>query len=186
MDYFTDQTFSSQTALARGEYDGCRFQKCALANADLSGCQFSDCEFIDCDVSLAKLTKSAFRTVGFVRCKLLGLHWDDCNPFGLEVKFDGCVLDHSTFFQLNLKKTRFSHTRLHEVDFSGANLSEAVFAECELLNATFDQTDLTKADLRTARYYTIDPERNKVKRAMFSLQDVVGLLRKYDIQVEGV
>ena len=46
-----------------------------------------------------------------------------------------------------------------------------------------DQTILEKADFRTAKNYSIDPEQNRLKKAKFSLSGVVGLLRKYDIVV---
>jgi fluoroquinolone resistance protein len=43
---------------------------------------------------------------------------------------------------------------------------------------------LEKADLRTAYNYSIDPSINKIKKAKFSLPGVVGLLSKYDIEIE--
>jgi hypothetical protein len=43
---------------------------------------------------------------------------------------------------------------------------------------------LEKADIRTSHNYTIDPEKNKVKKAKFSIHGIAGLLDKYDIEIE--
>ena len=56
--------------------------------------------------------------------------------------------------------------------------------QCNLLNATFDNTNLEGADLTQSTNYAIDPERNKIKGAKFSLPEIVGLLTKYGIQIE--
>ena len=100
------------------------------------------------------------------------------------VSFNSCILNFSSFFKLKLKSTQFVNTNLQEVDFSGANLSLAKFDNCNLLGATFDGTNLEKADFRTAHNYTIDPEINQIKKAIFSAQGLAGLLGKYDIQIE--
>jgi uncharacterized protein YjbI with pentapeptide repeats len=73
---------------------------------------------------------------------------------------------------------------MKEVDFEDADLCQSVFNNCDLLNASFVKTNLEKADLRTAYNYTLDPEANKIKKARFSSQGVVGLLAKYDIEIE--
>ncbi|MFN6083504.1 MAG: pentapeptide repeat-containing protein [Fluviicola sp.] len=70
------------------------------------------------------------------------------------------------------------------IDFSEADLSNSVFKNCNLLLSVFDRTTLDKADFRTAVNYSIDPEKNRIKKAKFSLQGVAGLLNKYDIIIE--
>ena len=45
--------------------------------------------------------------------------------------------------------------------------------------------ELEKADFRTAFNYSIDPENNRMKKAKFSPPEVVGLLNKYDIEIDG-
>jgi fluoroquinolone resistance protein len=47
----------------------------------------------------------------------------------------------------------------------------------------FDHTILEKADLRSSYNYSFDPEINRIKKAMFSLQGIPGLLNKYDIEI---
>jgi hypothetical protein len=53
-----------------------------------------------------------------------------------------------------------------------------------MANATFENTILEKADLRTSYNYLIDPEINRIKKAKFSKEGIVGLLHRYDIEIE--
>ena len=85
---------------------------------------------------------------------------------------------------MNLQNTRFIKSALHEIDFTETNLNGAVFDHCDLSNSIFDGTKLEKADLRSAYNYSIDPERNRLKKAKFSLSGVIGLLDKHDIQID--
>ena len=135
-------------------------------------------------MSMAKLTKTAFRDCVFTGCKLLGLHFDHCNDFLFAASFDNCILNLSSFYKLKIKKTAFKNSTLHEVDFSATDLSAALFANCDLSGAIFDTTILEKADFRTAYNYSINPEINKIKKAKFSVAGIAGLLDKYDIVIE--
>jgi uncharacterized protein YjbI with pentapeptide repeats len=143
-----------------------------------------ECEFENCNLSMAKMTKTALRDIKFLNCKMLGLHFEDCNPFGLAVSFENCNLSHSSFFRNKLKKTTFNNLKLHEVDFTECDLTGSVFDNCDLMNATFDRTNLEKADFRTSFNYSISPETNRIKKARFSLSGIAGLLYKYDIEIE--
>ena len=89
-----------------------------------------------------------------------------------------------SFYKLKLKKTIFTSTKLEEVDFTEADLSGSVFENCDLYKTIFQKTILQKADFRTAINYSIDPEQNNIKKAKFSLPDVVGLLNNYDIEIQ--
>lgn len=71
------------------------------------------------------------------------------------------------------------------MDFTECDLAGAMFSECDLARATFDNTNLEKADFRSSYNYSIDPEKNRMKKAKFSLTGVVGLLDKYDIVIDG-
>jgi uncharacterized protein YjbI with pentapeptide repeats len=82
-----------------------------------------------------------------------------------------------------LKGTVFTNCVLSEIDFTESDLRDAVFKDCDLSGSIFDNTDLQKADFRTSFNYSIDPDRNRIKKAKFSLPAVVGLLNKYDIVI---
>jgi len=183
--YLQDQNFDKNFSPAKGEYDHCTFTGCDLAEVDLGGYRFVDCTFTGCNLSLAKLQRTAFREVLFKDCKMLGLRFDTCHELGLSVSFEGCQLNHASFYKLKLKNTRFVDSNLSECDFTECDLSGALFDHCNLELAVFDQTRLEKADFRTAYNYNIDLERNRVKGARFSLAGVGGLLGKYGVEIDG-
>ncbi len=115
---------------------------------------------------------------------MLGLQFNDCNPFGLSFKFEGSVLNNSVFYQTSIKKTVFKDSTLIEADFTECDLSGAVFSSCDLSGAVFDATNLEKTDFRTSVNYSIDPALNKLKKARFSLSEIYGLLYKLDIEID--
>lgn len=186
--YIEDKTFEKQNfsekPLPKAEYENCTFASCDFSDGDLSGIAFTDCTFTNCNLSMAAIDKTAFREVKFKECKMLGVDFERCHDFGFAVAFENCVLNHASFYKLKLKKTVFRNVQLHEADFSECDLTAAVFDGCDLLHAVFDQTVLEKADLRTSLNYSIDPLRNRIKKARFSLPHVVGLLHGFDVEVE--
>ncbi len=182
-----DKTYKGENytekTLPIAEYENCIFSNCVFLNTDLSEIIFVECIFEDCDMSMAILKGTAFRDVAFKGCKLLGLHFDDCNPFLLSFNFDSCTLNFSSFFKLKLKNIQFKDCKLEEVDFVETDLSNAVFTNCDLNKAVFDNTKLEGADFRTAINFAIDPEINSVKKAKFSALNIAGLLIKYNITI---
>lgn len=185
--YIEDKIYdgiNSTQKLAPGKYDHCTFTNSNLSKLDLFNFQFIDCVFEHCDLSLANIANTAFREVQFKHCKLLGLHFEDANPILFAVRFDACQLNLSSFYQRALKNTPFKDCSLQEVDFTEADLTNARFDNCDLSGAIFEHTNLEKADFRTAYHYSIHPEVNKIKKAKFSIVGIVGLLEKYDIEVE--
>lgn len=186
--YIRDADFAggdfTQTPLAKGEYETCTFKDCNFSDSDLRTCTFTDCVFNSCNLSMALVDRTAFREVQFINCKMLGLRFDTCNEFGLSFSFEGCQLNHASFYKTNVKKTVFKNSQLQETDFAESDLSGAVFDNCNLAQAIFDRTNLEKADLRTAYHYSIDPEINRIKKARFAIWGLPGLLGKYGIEVE--
>lgn len=187
MTYFTDKEYQginySVDELARGDYENCRFLNCFFNKVDLSNVTFIGCIFENCDLSMAKISNTAFRNTVFRGCKMLGLHFDECNKFMFSPEFEDCQINLSSFYKLSLKKIVFKDCSLQEIDFVEADLSGSIFDNCDLDKAMFDHTELSKADLRTSYNYSIDPEQNKIKKAKFAFPGVLGLLDKYEIEV---
>ena len=186
--YTEDKTFDNinytQTLLSKGDYEYCRFINCDFSNSDVTGITFIDCEFQTCNLSVANLATSVLRDVKFVNCKMLGIHFENCNQFGLSVNFENCNLAHSSFYQTKLKKTLFKNCNLQEVDLTECDVSYSVFENCDFARARFENTIMEKADFRSAFNYSINAEINKIKRAKFSLNGLAGLLDKYDIEID--
>jgi hypothetical protein len=53
------------------------------------------------------------------------------------------------------------------------------------MGAIFENTNLEKCDFRSAYNYVIDPQNNKIKKAKFSKEGAIGLLRAFDIVIDN-
>lgn len=188
-EYFAeDEDFKKKNftgnSLPKGEYDNCSFTGCVFTEADLSGYTFSECDFTDCELSNVYLRGTSFRDVVFTNCKMLGLHFEECNPFLLTFRFSNCILNLSSFYKLKLKGIYFSNCKMEQVDFTEADLSKGRFSGCDLGGSIFSSTNLEGADLETATGFSIDPEENRIRKAIFSKENIHGLLDKYRITIK--
>lgn len=181
---FENESFEKQEILNQGEYDNCTFKNCSFSEQDLSNFTFLECTFEHCDLSSAKVNGTSFKDVRFFHCKLLGINFSESNPFLLSLHFEYCMLNYASFYQLKLAKMEIINCMLEEVDFSETILTATNFIECDLRGATFDQTNIEKADFTTSINYSIDPETNRIRKAKFSREGVIGLLAKYDLIID--
>jgi fluoroquinolone resistance protein len=108
--------------------------------------------------------------------------FEHCNEFGLSFSFENCNLSHCSFYKTKLRGTLFRNVSLNDADFTDADMSDSVFEGCDLEGAEFKNTLLERADFTTAFNYSIDPEKNRIRKARFSLSGITGLLDKYDIE----
>ncbi len=186
--YIADETFETvdftKSRIEEGEYESCTFKGCNISGFNLSDFKFIDCEFQECDLSNANLSNTSFQDVNFRNCKMLGLQFDRCNAFSFTATYTDCLMNHCTFYQMKLARSIFSNCQLEGVDFTEADLQHAKIIDCNLLNANFENTNLQQADLRGSTKYSINPDINKLKGAMFSLSTIDGLLDKYGIKIE--
>lgn len=183
-----DKTFDKlvlmDQKISNREFDGCVFRHCDFSNSTFVDCTFIDCEFADCNLSMAKLPGTSLKTVAFIESKLLGIRFDECDPFLFAVHFRDCTLDYSWFSRRKMPKTSFINTSLKGVNFSNTDLTASIFDNTNLEGAVFDETILAAADFTTAYHFRIDPENNPMKKAKFSTAGIPGLLEKYDIKIE--
>lgn len=186
--FFFDTEFNQDSFVSKkpepGEYENCVFAHCNLANADLSKSKFTDCRFAHCDLTMAKLIGTSFSDSIFLDCKMLGLLFYNCHPFGLQFRFEQCILNHSSFYKTKIRGMIFRQCSLEEVDFTEADLTGAVFDGCNLRNARFENTLLEKADFRSAYNFSIDPAVNRMRRARFSRTELSGLLDNLELDIE--
>jgi uncharacterized protein YjbI with pentapeptide repeats len=185
--YFEDEVFDqsrvTQQPLQPGEYEGCRFEGCSLAGIDLSDFVFTDCDFVQCNLGNTILSNTTLNDVRFKDCKLTGLDFEVCNKFLFSMSFKQCNLSWSSFTNRTMKNTLFNNCQMVQVDFSGANLGGSQFVDCDLQDASFNQANLEKCDFSKAFHYNIDPSANNIHKAKFTWPEIMGLLRKYDIDV---
>ena len=186
--YFDSEEYSkidfSKTKIKKGEYDNCTFIKCNFEGIHASNIQFVECEFIECNFSNAIVKDTAFKDVNFINCKMIGVKFNECDPFLLQFTFSYCQLNFSSFYQLKIPNTKFINCNLQEVDFTETDLSNTFLDSCDLKLAIFERTNLEKTDFRTAFNFNINPENNRLKHARFSKGNLLGLLLEYKIVVE--
>ena len=186
--YFEEQIFEktdfSEKALTVGEYEVCTFINCNFSDSDLSQIGFVDCEFNGCNLSMVKVVKTIFNNVKFKECKMLGVNFENSNEFLFSFDFENCILDFSSFYKRSLKNSKFKNCSLQEADFTESDLSNISFDNCDMTRTKFENTLLEKTDLSTSYNFSIDPEKNRIKKAKFSLTGIAGLLDKYDIVIQ--
>jgi len=171
-------------ALQKGEYDNCKFVNCNFSESYLSNITFLECEFINCNLSMVKTKGTTLKDVIFNNCKLVGFPFHDCNAFLLSVTFIDCQLNLSSFFNLKLKSTSFKSCKLEQTDFTNADLKASIFMDCNLYQTIFDNTILEDVDFRTSYNLNVNPETNRIKNAVFSKENALGLLSNYHINIE--
>jgi uncharacterized protein YjbI with pentapeptide repeats len=101
------------------------------------------------------------------------------------VSFDQCLLDHAVFHKRKLDGTRFTRCSLKGVDFEQAHLEKAIFDECDLDQSVFVDCQLQRTDFSTSRNICLDPDRNHLKGAKFSVEGALGLLGKYGLEIRN-
>ena len=170
--------------LEKGEYENCTFKKCNFSGSDLNSFKFIDSIFENSDLSSVNINKVVLRDVMFKDCKMVGLKFDTADSFGISIAIDNCILTYSSFYKLKLKNMVFLNAKLNEVDFTESDLTNSVFNNCDLSNAVFSATNLEKADFTSSFNYSIDIEKNKLKKSKHSINNLAGLLEKYNLIIE--
>ena len=186
--YFLDSNFN-HIAFATDELNLKEFERCVFMNCDFTACNFIGVTFIDCHFKVcnfdgAKINHVALRTVRFEQCQIKEVNFSMCDKLIFEISFIECILDFSKFYTLKIKGTAFTDCSLIAVDFMNADLTAVIFENCDLYRSEFNKAIANKANFRTSYNYAIDPEKTKVKKAIFSLSEVKGLLYKHDLKIK--
>jgi len=185
--FFTQQLFQQINQLEKGTrkttFEGCSFKNCDFSQENFKGCNFINCEFDACNLSMVKFKDVALDGVTFKHSKLIGVDFSIAKDFLFSVHFSDCILDYATFVKKKNKRAKFINCALKGADFSGADLTLSVFSRCDLSGAVFGRTMLAQVDFSEAYNFSIDPELNNLRKAIFSQAGLSGLLHKYDIVV---
>lgn len=177
----TNITFSKD-ASGQNEFEFCEFVNCIFL--DLSLLNFIDCDFKNCNLSNIKSTGARLQNCSFKDCKLLGADFSGAKDPTLELHFDACNLDYSSFDKKKLNRSSFKNCRLHNNNFTQADLSKSQLMECDLFECLFSNSNLAGVDFTTCRNFMIDPEANAIKGAKFLSSQLAGLLYRYDIVID--
>lgn len=185
-DHFAEMVFSREALVDVKFYD-CTFTKCDFSETAFDECKFSDCTFEHCDLSMIKLMDTSISQATFKQCKLVGIDWTEASwsriVAPVTLRFDECVLNHSTFIGLRLPKIQVIACTARDVDFRQADIQEANLSHTNFTESLFGETNLTGADLSHASNYAIDPSANQIRKAKFTLPEAVALLYSMDIEI---
>jgi len=179
---FDKITYAGKVIIGR-EFQDCIFKQCDFSDSTFSGSKFLDCTFEECNLSLMKLGNTTLQSVIFKDCKILGVNFHECSDFLFSVAFNNCILDFASFAGKKMTKTNFFKSSLKEASFIQTILTSSKFEQCNLSGTIFNRTDLTGVNFSTAFNYTIDPEINSLKKAVFSSHGLAGLLVKHNITI---
>jgi len=187
-DYQVDQKIEDvyflEADIKYKEYENCTFHHCDFTECTFQSVYFIDCTFFDCNFKETKINYVSLRGVQFTRCDFTNVNFAMTDQVIFEFHFTDCLLDYAKFYALKLKKMQFINCSMIAVDFMGSDLTEVLFDNCNLRRAVFINTIANKADFYTSYDYAIDPEKNKLKKAIFSIDGLKGLLEKYDLIVK--
>ena len=132
---------------------------------------------------MCKLSNTQLNDVKFENCKLMGVDFSRCPGFLFEVNFTDCILDFCSFEKLKMANTTFRKCSMKGVDLAGTQLPNSLFHQVNLEEATFANTNLKEANLSTDYNFTISPTQNNLKKAIFSENNLSGLLREFSITI---
>ena len=185
-DHF-NQVFKKITSLPTGTrntiFEACTFKNCDLTEANFYGCDFVKCTFDNCNLSMVKFAKIGLDNINFIDCKMVGADFSNTKDFLFGVNFANCILDYATFMKKKNRKAKFESCSLKGADFSEADLTDSKFIKCDLSAAVFMRSVLNGVNFSSAFNYTIDPEKNNLRKAKFSTTGLAGLLENYGIIV---
>lgn len=180
-----DQLTIQDEEIAYKDFDECLFQGCTFQETHFHGCRFLNCRFKHCDFQVISVKDCTFMNAVFEDSRLIGVNWTEASwpKRGLltSLYFVRCVLNHSTFMGLPLKKMTFQECVARDVDFAEANLTGADCRNTDFSQSRFFHTNLTRADFTGARNYAIAAHLNTLKKTKFSLPDAMTLLYSLDI-----
>jgi len=183
--YILDQEYSN-LQLGLDDIMYCDYERCTFIHCDFTACDFLavafiDCVFTDCNFNEAKINYVSLRNALFTNCSFTSVNFTMCDPLLMQVEFKDCTLDYAKFYTLKIKGTVFTNCSLIAVDFMNTDLTGVIFDTCNLHKSVFVDAIANKADFTTSYNFTIDPERNKLRKAKFSQAGLKGLLEKYDL-----
>jgi len=161
----------------------CQFISCRISDSKLTASNFRNCRFQDCELTLLKVANAGFSNCEFKNTMLQGINFSESTNSLFYSDFLDCEIRHCFFSNMDLKKKVFTGSRFRDCEFFKIDFRDANFKKAEFTETPFSECDLRKADFTEARGYTIHPEQNKLRGAIFSAPDVLALLAPLGIVI---
>lgn len=172
LDFFQERSFTNCI------FDSCRFEKSQWRHT-----KFSECIFKNCDLSLVKVDACRLHNTLFKECKIIGIEFYKCDKTLFSLQLQHCIAMSCNFSEMKMKKSSFQGSKIIECYFDGTQLMESNFRETDLQRTIFRHCDLSQADFSEAKNYSIDPQSNILRKALFTLPEALSLLNFFDIKI---
>jgi fluoroquinolone resistance protein len=186
LDYY-DQVFEKINTLPiatkQTQFEDCTFKNSDLSEANFQGSNFIKCTFVNCNLSMVKFAQIGLDNIQFTDCKMVGVDFSNAKDFLFGINFSNCILDYAAFMKKKNRKAKFENCSLKGADFTEADLTDTKFINCDFDRAIFMHSTLNGANFSSSFNYTIDPERNTLRKAKFAQSGLAGLLTNYGIIV---
>lgn len=191
---YTNKKFTDldckESLIENSRFEQCVFINCNFEGALIKQCKFVECSFKSCSLNLVKLTGSSFVETEFADCKMRGINWTETRfPYitvDSPINFHQCDISYSSFYELKLPGIVIVESKAYDVDFRSADLSSADLSGTDFDKAHFHKTNIKCADFRSSINYFIDPTNNFVDNGLFSLPEVINLLKSFKIKIDDV
>jgi fluoroquinolone resistance protein len=167
------------------EFYRCDFKGCDFTEAELAGSVFEDCSFHECNLSNPKVAGARLIKAEFFDCKVVGINFYHFDQLLFDSRFTGSRIQNCNFSELKMKRASFLDCRIDECDFEDAFLVEAKFDDSVFRETLFHGCDLERASFLEASGYAIDPRTNKVRKAVFSVPDVLSLVECLGVVIKN-
>lgn len=115
--------------------------------------------------------------------KITGAEFHKCDPTFFSIQFKSCILLGCNFSEMKMKKTSFHKSKIKECYFNNTLLLKADFRQTDLEGTLFHHCDLSHTDFSEAINYSINPQSNILKKAIFTTPEVLSLLNFFDIRI---
>ena len=125
-----------------------------------------------------------FQDILFEESKIVGAEFHKCDKTFFSIRLEKSIVMVCNFSELKMKRTSFCGSKVKECYFNDTQLSESDFTKTDLEGTLFHHCDLSKADFRGAVNYSINPQSNVMKKAIFSAPEALALLTFFYIKIE--
>lgn len=153
-------------SMRRANLSGAEFRECSFEGTDLDTAILQRSVFENCDFTGASLTNADLQDSTFRATTLLGYGNGDNAVRSSFNRFDGAVLNGSSF-----RRARMAATKLHNVTAKNVD-----FSNCDLRNASFDGASLSEINFFGTQL--MDADFSKCPEAHSSLPDYAKLVVK--------
>ncbi|MEQ8155382.1 MAG: pentapeptide repeat-containing protein [Clostridiaceae bacterium] len=192
MNYFEDEKINNlklrNETISDTKYIDCEFYNCDFIDVEVDNCLFKDCKFYNCTMNNVTFKYTSMKNAILDNSAFIGINWNtlkgDSRTFEPIYSAKECFFKYNNFILMNLNKFKFSGSNFQESFFEECDLRETDFKDVRFQNTQFTQCNMTKADFRGATGYVIDIQSNKLKKARFSLPDVLTLLDSIEVLID--